>query len=118
ITKPKAGLKEFLLDSSNDVVEAVRAAAGARVSNLKAAAAEAPGKAAAIARTGGQTKSSASATLSTTTQKVVAIGTSTGGTQALEQVLTALPAVSPGIVIVQHMPEKFTAMFAQRLNGL
>jgi two-component system chemotaxis response regulator CheB len=53
-----------------------------------------------------------------TTERVVAIGTSTGGTQALEEVLTALPRVSPGIVIVQHMPEKFTAAFAGRLNGI
>jgi len=53
-----------------------------------------------------------------TTERVVAIGTSTGGTQALEEILTALPRVCPGIVIVQHMPEKFTAAFAQRLNGL
>ncbi len=53
-----------------------------------------------------------------TTDRVVALGTSTGGTQALEAVLTALPRVTPGIVIVQHMPEKFTAAFAQRLNSL
>jgi two-component system chemotaxis response regulator CheB len=53
-----------------------------------------------------------------TTERVVAIGTSTGGTQALEEVLTALPRVSPGIVIVQHMPEKFTAAFAARLDTL
>ena len=53
-----------------------------------------------------------------TTEQVVALGTSTGGTQALEAVLTALPRVCPGIVIVQHMPEKFTAQFADRLNGL
>ena len=53
-----------------------------------------------------------------TTQRVVAIGTSTGGTQALEEILTALPRLSPGIVIVQHMPEKFTAAFAKRLDGL
>ena len=53
-----------------------------------------------------------------TTERVVAIGTSTGGTQALEEVLTALPRVCPGIVIVQHMPEKFTAAFAARLDGL
>jgi two-component system chemotaxis response regulator CheB len=53
-----------------------------------------------------------------TTDRVIAIGTSTGGTQALEMVLTALPRVCPGIVIVQHMPEKFTAAFAARLNGL
>jgi two-component system chemotaxis response regulator CheB len=53
-----------------------------------------------------------------TTDKVVAIGASTGGTQALEAVLVALPRVCPGIVIVQHMPEKFTAAFAARLNGV
>ena len=46
------------------------------------------------------------------------LGTSTGGTQALEEVLTALPAVAPGIVIVQHMPEKFTAAFAARLDEI
>lgn len=51
-----------------------------------------------------------------TTDRVVAIGTSTGGTQALEAVLAALPADAPGIVAVQHMPEKFTAAFAARLN--
>ena len=53
-----------------------------------------------------------------TTEGVVAIGTSTGGTLALETVLTALPAVCPGMVIVQHMPEKFTAMFASRLDSI
>ena len=46
------------------------------------------------------------------------IGSSTGGTQALELVLTSLPGDSPGIAIVQHMPEKFTAMYAQRLDGI
>jgi len=50
--------------------------------------------------------------------KPVVIGSSTGGCQALESILTALPADSPGIAIVQHMPEKFTAMYAQRLNGI
>jgi two-component system chemotaxis response regulator CheB len=53
-----------------------------------------------------------------TTERVIAIGTSTGGTQALEEVLTALPRVCPAMVIVQHMPEKFTAAFAQRLDSL
>jgi two-component system chemotaxis response regulator CheB len=56
--------------------------------------------------------------LERTTDQLIAIGTSTGGTQALEAVLTKLPATSLGIVIVQHMPEKFTAMFAERLNSL
>lgn len=56
--------------------------------------------------------------LSTTTRKVVAFGASTGGTRALEAVLTALPAGAPGMVVAQHMPEHFTRSFAQRLNEL
>lgn len=51
-------------------------------------------------------------------EAIIALGTSTGGTQALETVLKALPAEVPAIVIVQHMPEKFTATFAERLNSL
>jgi two-component system chemotaxis response regulator CheB len=53
-----------------------------------------------------------------TTEHVVAIGCSTGGTQALQHVLAALPSVCPAVVIVQHMPPTFTAAFAQRLDGL
>jgi two-component system, chemotaxis family, protein-glutamate methylesterase/glutaminase len=52
------------------------------------------------------------------THKIVALGASTGGTQALEAVLTKLPAAMPGVLICQHMPEKFTASFAQRLNSV
>jgi two-component system, chemotaxis family, protein-glutamate methylesterase/glutaminase len=52
------------------------------------------------------------------THKVIALGASTGGTQALETVLTRLPATMPGIVVCQHMPEKFTNSFARRLNEL
>ncbi|MDH5694611.1 MAG: chemotaxis response regulator protein-glutamate methylesterase, partial [Gammaproteobacteria bacterium] len=51
-------------------------------------------------------------------EKVVAIGTSTGGTQALEVVLKGLTRLSPGVVIVQHMPEQFTKAFANRLNSI
>jgi two-component system chemotaxis response regulator CheB len=53
-----------------------------------------------------------------TTEMVVCVGASTGGTEALREFLEALPANAPGMVIVQHMPEKFTAAFAKRLNGL
>jgi two-component system, chemotaxis family, protein-glutamate methylesterase/glutaminase len=60
----------------------------------------------------------ASHAMAETTDHIVAIGTSTGGTQALEAVLSVLPRVCPGIVIVQHMPEKFTASFAERLNSM
>ena len=56
--------------------------------------------------------------LTKTTTKILAIGASTGGTAAIEHVLTAMPANAPGIVIVQHMPEKFTKSFADRLNNL
>jgi two-component system, chemotaxis family, protein-glutamate methylesterase/glutaminase len=60
----------------------------------------------------------ASQSLAETTDRIFAIGASTGGVQALTEVLTALPATSPGALIVQHMPAKFTASFAQRLDGL
>ena len=53
-----------------------------------------------------------------TTHKIIAIGASTGGTKAIEAVLSGLPATIPGIVIVQHMPEHFTTSFAQRLNDI
>jgi two-component system chemotaxis response regulator CheB len=54
----------------------------------------------------------------TTTERIVCIGASTGGTETLREILTPLPETSPGIVIVQHMPEKFTAAFARRLDSL
>lgn len=56
--------------------------------------------------------------LASTTNKVIAVGASTGGTQALQEFLTSLPSDAPGIAIVQHMPEHFTRSFAERLNGL
>ncbi len=56
--------------------------------------------------------------MSRTTEMVVCMGASTGGTEALREVLETLPANAPGIVIVQHMPESFTNAFARRLNGL
>ena len=120
ITKPKLGLKSFLEDASNDIVQAVRSAARANMRALR--------NIPSANTTAGfnRPKLSADAMLSPavnralerTTDQVVAIGTSTGGTQALEAVLTRLPATCLGIVIVQHMPEKFTAMFADRLNSL
>jgi len=56
--------------------------------------------------------------LAETTNKLIAIGASTGGTEALKQVLTKIPRNSPGILVVQHMPPNFTAAFAERLNNL
>ena len=119
ITKPKMGVKQFLEDASNDLVSAVRSAARSNVRNIRpssrsALAATPPPKLTADAVLAA--RAAASTAMSKTTESIIAIGTSTGGTQALEVVLTMLPAVCPGIVVVQHMPEKFTALFAERLN--
>jgi two-component system chemotaxis response regulator CheB len=117
ITKPQIGLKNFLLESSSELVRAVRAAAQANVRRLRTVA-TGPLPVAAKLNADVILSAADSHAMAQTTERIVAIGTSTGGTQALEAVLTALPRVSPGIVIVQHMPEKFTASFAERLNGL
>ncbi|GAB2181955.1 chemotaxis response regulator protein-glutamate methylesterase [Denitratisoma sp. agr-D3] len=121
ITKPKMGLKQFLADSAGDMVGAIRAAAQANMRRLVSLSSS---QAAPILRPKNTAdmmlaaKAAGATAMAMTTERIVAIGTSTGGTQALEAVLTKLPAVCTGMVIVQHMPEKFTAMFAQRLNGL
>jgi two-component system chemotaxis response regulator CheB len=118
VTKPKIGLKDFLTEAAADFARTVREAALAKPRRR-----DTPVPAGAAAQQGAvRARPGASAPLkeamAQTTDRVVAIGTSTGGTQALEEVLTALPRVSPGIVVVQHMPEKFTAQFAKRLDGL
>jgi two-component system, chemotaxis family, protein-glutamate methylesterase/glutaminase len=119
VTKPKLGLKNFLHDSADELVRTVRAAARANVRALTR-------RAGAHHEVVPEPKHNADVVLPAagpramlhTTERVVAIGTSTGGTQALEVVLRSLPRVCPGIVIVQHMPEKFTAAFASRLNSI
>jgi two-component system chemotaxis response regulator CheB len=120
VTKPKLGLKQFLTESSDELVSTVRAAARANVKRLRTGSRAATVPLAAPAKNTADVILAAGSTraMTQTTERVVAIGTSTGGTQALEEVLTSLPRVCPGIVIVQHMPEKFTAAFAARLDGL
>jgi two-component system chemotaxis response regulator CheB len=113
ITKPTLGLKQFLVDASDDLVTAVKAAAKAQVRKSIPLPVREKNTADVI-----MSAADKHTAMIQTTERVVALGTSTGGTQALEVVLTALPRVTPGIVIVQHMPEKFTAEFANRLNGL
>lgn len=104
VTKPKIGVRNFLLDASGDLVEAVRAASRANVRNLS------PRMVTEFTEPDTVPRDSP--------EHIVAIGTSTGGTQALEVVLSPLPRACPGILIVQHMPEKFTAAFSQRLNRI
>jgi two-component system chemotaxis response regulator CheB len=116
ITKPRLDLKQFLHDSADELVSAVRAAAGANVRRL--ANRPAPPQVTAKNTADVILPPAEHRAMTQTTERVVAIGTSTGGTQALEEVLTALPRVCPGMVIVQHMPEKFTAAFAARLDSV
>ena len=113
VTKPQLNLRQFLTDSADELAGAVKAAAKANMKRMVACGERAPQRvsADAILAAGAQA-------MARTTENIVAIGTSTGGTQALELILTALPRVCPGIVIVQHMPEHFTAAFAERLNRL
>jgi len=118
ILKPKMGTKQHLLESRTRICDAVKAAAAARLNRLPRQAAQ---------RAMPQPKLTADAmmpapvaghAMAKTTERVICIGASTGGTESLLSVLEALPADSPGIVIVQHMPEKFTAAFAKRLDSL
>lgn len=118
ITKPKMGVKTFLVEQAQRLAITLRAAAKANARRLCPTALANP-RAAAVKQTADAILSAPGQhAMAQTTERIVAVGTSTGGTQALEVVLTALPRVSPGIVIVQHMPEKFTESFAARLNGL
>lgn len=117
IAKPRLDTKQFLIESRVRICDAVKAAAHAKLSRADRSAKRhlvekkltadvmmpPPAPSRAMART---------------TERIVCIGASTGGTESLREVLTALPVASPGIVIVQHMPELFTAAFARRLDGM
>ena len=94
-------------DMSLQLADKIRAVAGIKV------ACRGVNKINAELKPAGATKA-----LSSTTNKVIAIGASTGGTEALKTVLTQMPSNAPGIVVVQHMPAKFTTSFADRLNSL
>lgn len=121
VTKPKVGLKQFLEEDIAEIINAIKCAAATDMRRMKAmtmatnrsAMSHAP-----VVKAQDSYQTLSHSAMSTTTDRFVAIGTSTGGTQALELVLTRLSRVCPGIVIVQHMPEKFTAAFAARLNNI
>lgn len=121
ITKPRLGTKEFIEEAEIRIRHAVKAAAQAKLTRKK------PLEIKSRSPLEVKPKLSADAilpkTISTgsmikTTEKVVVVGASTGGTEALREFLEAMPSDSPGIVIVQHMPEHFTRSFAERLNQL
>lgn len=112
ILKPRMGVADFLSEQCDRIRDTVKAAAQARVTARRA------GQQRPRAQTLAAPPPPAVGAMSRTTEMVVCIGASTGGTEALREVLEALPANAPGIVVVQHMPEAFTRKFAQRLDGL
>ncbi len=113
ITKPKLGTKQFIEESGIRIRDAVKAAARARRSPVRVAPMVQPKLSADVIIAKGTGHA-----MIQTTERIVAVGASTGGTEALREFLQALPVDCPGIVIVQHMPEKFTAAFAKRLNSI
>jgi two-component system, chemotaxis family, protein-glutamate methylesterase/glutaminase len=111
IAKPRMGAKGFLEDSAVMLCQAVKAGAVARLRPVWSRPVEPKLTADAVL-------SRSTAAMVETTEKVVVVGASTGGTEALRSMLEVLPPDAPGIVIVQHMPEMFTRAFANRLDGL
>jgi two-component system, chemotaxis family, protein-glutamate methylesterase/glutaminase len=119
ITKPQLSSREFYEESKIRLCDVVKAAAKAKLRKLDsrhlAPSMVVEPKYSADAML---PKTMPSQSMIKTTEVVIAIGASTGGTEALKELLEVLPADSPGIVIVQHMPEVFTRSFAQRLNEI
>ena len=114
VSKPRIDTRQFLMESSVRVCDAVRAAARAKLRPGRGGPRQVEKKLTADAVLPAPMPNRAVAQ----TDRIVCIGASTGGTEALRDVLEVLPLVCPGVVIVQHMPEHFTAAFARRLDGL
>ncbi|GAB1484079.1 chemotaxis response regulator protein-glutamate methylesterase [Treponema sp.] len=117
IQKPKMGTKQFLEESKVRICDIVKAA---KLSKLRRLPKGAPESAPSPKLTADVIlpRASASGHIIETTERIVVVGASTGGTEALREYLEALPLDAPGMVIVQHMPEHFTAAFAKRLDSL
>ncbi len=116
MAKPKLGLKQFLDDSRRELIQTLKTAAKSKPKG-RVVATNTPLVKPVNPIAGGRT-AIAGGVHALAMNKPIVIGSSTGGTQAIESVLTQLPADAPGIAITQHMPEKFTAMYSKRLDGL
>jgi two-component system chemotaxis response regulator CheB len=109
VTKPKLGVGNFLHESAVMLIDTVRSAASARMRKRNGLAVPVVERKVAVSKNG-------AAGVTNREERIVVMGASTGGTEALAHILGALPEDSPGIVIVQHMPEQFTAAFAKWLD--
>jgi len=114
VAKPRIGVASGLSELSDQIVEKVRIAASAHVRRAPAL----PTAATLAAHGAAGARAPVAAMGRVSTEKLICIGASTGGTEAIKEILTRLPADSPGIVITQHMPPGFTTSFAARLNSL
>ncbi len=115
IQKPKVGTRQFLEEAKVILSDAVKGAAGVKLDRLKKRPLVSPKLSAdaVIHKSDNSSKS-----MVKTTEKIIVIGASTGGTEAVREVLETMPRDAPGIVVVQHMPEGFTSSFAKRLDTL
>jgi len=111
ITKPKIGTREFFEETRVRICDIVKSAAGARAHKPSPTLRATPK----LTADAVLPKPNSNALIQTT-ERITVVGASTGGTEALRKFLEAMPLDAPGIVIVQHMPEEFTARFAQRLD--
>lgn len=123
VAKPRVDTTQFLQESRMRICDAAKAAAHAKFRGVHKAPpppinVEAKLTADAIIPPLSEARAASLRARQPVTDPIICIGASTGGTEALREVLERLPAASPAIVIVQHMPEKFTAAFARRLNGI
>jgi len=117
IRKPKLNTKVFLYESTVQLCDAVKAAARARLKLYREIASR-PHKVQPKLTADVMISPTSSNSMIRTTEKIIAVGASTGGTEALRIFLEEMPVDAPAIIIVQHMPENFTKAFAERLNKI
>ncbi len=106
VAKPKMGIVDGLQEYGDEIAEKIRVAFKAHITPRKVSTTQTSGVLPAVGNR------------ITTTEKIIVVGSSTGGTEAIKEFLIRMPPDSPGILIAQHMPEAFTKSFANRLDGL
>ncbi|MCC5796133.1 MAG: chemotaxis response regulator protein-glutamate methylesterase [Methylophaga sp.] len=118
IEKPKLDLNNSLASYAEEIIVKVKTAAKANLNLRKSADPKASDTTIAKLAASGIAARSNTLNQLKTTEKIIAIGASTGGTEAIKEVLCAMPPVCPGIVVTQHIPAMFSAAFAQRINNM